>query len=575
MRRINNHPLVKWALVPLAMGGAACSADGGESNPGGSGSGSSVTTGNDVSTSVGDGDGDGEGPAPAVPGVIPGGVKLSGKPEYHAFVRLTHEQWENSVRDLLELGEAPGVSGTFYPDPPEGLFANNEHALYVSGDLWSDYQRGAETVAERVATNAAVMNRLGGLTNRGALIEKLGHRAFRRALTAQEKTAYEAAWDLGATYYASGNDEVDGVRVFLEALLQSPNFVYRMELTAPGTRLSGSELATKLSLLLRNTIPSDELLASAEAGELDTEAGLLSVAGAMLDEPGALETVTHFHSELYGLDRYKSIEKSTATFPFYNEQMNQTLLDADLMFFKSIYESDGGFREIMTSNTAFTNRDTARYYGLSSTNQELTEVTLDGSRPGFLTRLGFLAKNAALSDPDPIHRGVDINIRMLCKDDLSPPAGTIPPLPEPLPGQSNRELVEHHTSDVICAQCHETIINPLGFAFENFDGMGQERTMDAGKPVNTAATYEFNDGMQSFTGANELIAIMAEHQQAHGCYSAKLAQYVLARDVAGREAEQISAMQQASFTGDASTKELVLSMIKSPLFTTAQSGVTQ
>lgn len=505
------------------------------------------------------------------PGEVPGGILLKGHPEYYRVVRLTNVQWENSIRDIFGLSALPGKSNSFFPDPPEGTFTNNERALFIADELWSDYQRASEELAESLSSNASVLAIFGGTADSAAFISAVGHRAFRRALSAAEVAAYQGIWADGATYYASGNAAADGARVFLEAILQSPYFLFRLETTPTGQRLTGAELATKLSLLLRNTTPSDALLASAESGDLDTDAGLAAAAQAMLAEGEAREVVAEFHTELYGLDRYKNIAKNPTLFPAYNDGLNEILMNADLMFFNRVFDQDAGLREILTSNVAYVNDATAVFYGIASPGAALTEVLLDDDRPGFLTRVGYLAYNATLVDPDPIHRGVDINNRMLCMD-LSPPAGEIPPLPAPQPNQTNRERVEAHTGSGLCATCHGEIINPLGYAFENFDAMGQFRTEDNGQPIDTAAAYGFNDGLQAFDDAPGLISLMAENQQTHGCYSRNLAEFVLARDVAGTEEALVAGAQGASFTNDASIKELILTMIQDPLFTTAQGG---
>ena len=539
----------------------------------------SSTTGTSAGTTAGDtsndtatgGDGDGD----TIPGEAPGGVKLNGSPEYYGVVRLTHEQWKNSIQDIFSSSDATGeLIDTLYPDPPSGTFSNNEKGLYVGAELWADYQRSVEEIAETVVNDDAAISTLGGLSNATGFIERVGRRAYRRALTSEESTKYQALWAEGATFYASGDAGKDGARIFVRALLQSPQFVYRTETAEHGTRLSGLELAAKLSLLLRNTTPSEELLTAAESGELDTDAGLTSLVTTMLAEDDAKAALLGFHTTLYGLDRYRNIEKSATTFPEFTETAKVSLQAADSMFFDAIYSQDGGFRDILTSPLAFVNSDIASAYGLQSNSTELTQVTLDGSRPGFLTRAGFLTYNASLSQSDPIHRGVDINLKMLCKE-LSPPPGTIPPLPDPIPGQSNRERVEAHTGDAICAQCHKTIINPLGFAFENFDALGHVRTEEAGKPVNTADSYEFNDGIQSFNDSGELIAILADHQQTHSCYSARLTEFLLARDLASLEEALVTTVFESSFTDSASIRQMVLSTILDPMFTHAQAGDAQ
>lgn len=506
------------------------------------------------------------------PVTLPGGVKLAGKPDYYRAVRLTHEQWENSVRDLFGFSEPTGLSTAFVPDPPSGKFQNNEKSLYVSNTLRSDYQRAAETVAEMVARDSAGLARLGSSDDVAAVLRALGRRIYRRPLSPAEELRYQTLFASGKDFFASGDDFADGVQTVLEAMLQSPHFVYRVELTPDGERLSGYELATKLSLLLRNTVPDDAMLAAAEGGEFDTDEGVIAYAEQLLSDPAATQVLESFHSELFGLRRYKSILKSTTLFPSYTEDLNEILLAADTLYFRRMFESGFGLREILTSDIAYVDEATAPFYGITASGSELREVTLDASRPGFFTRLGFLAYNGTLRDPDPIHRGVDINNRVLCVQ-VEPPPGEIPALPEYVPGQTNRERVTAHTGVGVCGNCHNTIINPPGFALEGFDAMGQARSTDNGNPIDTSGEYYFNDvGLQGFQGIEELTALLSESLQVHGCYAANLTEFALGRDVAGGEADLVTGIQQESLDGNGSIKEIMMAIVRSPQFVTSKGG---
>lgn len=552
------------ATAAVACGGAPIDPLGsGGSAPGAGGSGSGG-----ASPGVG-GTAAGTGGSEVI--TLPGGLELEGRPEYYRVVRLTHLQWENSVRDALQLPATPGLSSGFITDPPDGKFSNNERALYVSDTLWDDYRRSAEEVAEMVATDATALARLGSADDPDGFIAAVGERAFRRALTTDEAADYAALWDQGATFLASGDAFADGARVFLEALLQSPHFLYRIELSPANARLSGPELATKISYLLRDTAPDEQLMQAALAGSLDTDAGLAAVVSEMLDEDTAGVTLSKFHRELFGLDRYSSILKSPTTFPEYDEGMNQVFFDADLMFFDRIYEDGFGLREILRSDVAYVNNATAGLYGLTAQGPTLTEVTLDGTRPGFLTRLGFLAYNGTLSHPDPIHRGVDINNRLLCAK-LEPPAGEIPALPDSIPGQTNRQRVEAHTGDGFCGNCHNTIINPPGFALESFDALGQARTMDNGQPVDTTGTFAVLDASMTFSSIDDLTTQLAESPVAHACYVANLTEFALARDLGAGEVQLLTTLQTQSQASDASVKSMLLAMLQSPEFTHAKAA---
>jgi hypothetical protein len=582
--------------VPLVILAVGCTAtiDGGPSSAGGqTGTGAAATTGG--SGAVGPGAGSGgtgahtggtgaTGSGGTLPGTggsatagtagaPPSGISLDGKAVHYRIVRLTHSQWEASVRDLLKLDALPGLSTGFVGDPPEGTFSNNERALYVTSTLRTDYQRAAETLATQIAGNAQSIARVtGGTTDAATFIRSFGRRIFRRPLTTQEEQKYQALFTSGPSLVASGDGFADGARMVLEAMLQSPNFVYRSELGTDGAPLSGYEMASKLSFLLRNTTPDDVLLDAAAAGELDTASGVIALATKMLEEESAQAVLGRYHAELFGIDRYLQIDKNRTAFPTYDPTMNTELVQADQLFFDRIFSTGQGMRAIFTSTLAFASSATAGFYGVSASGQKLTEVTLGAERPGILTRLGFLAQNATLNQPDPIHRGVDVLNRLMCAD-LMPPDGTIPELPQVQPGQTNRQRVEAHTGSGSCAGCHATLINPIGFAFENFDAMGQIRTMDNGNPVDTTGQVELSDGMHTFDGAPELVALLAESPGVHGCYTKHLAEYTLARDMAGEDRKLVDAIEGISMNDNAGTKAIVLSIISQPSFLTRTGGV--
>lgn len=554
-----------------AVGGSSGVGQGGSSAAGGSGG---TGTGGSVMATGGTGGGGTGGTGfGGTGGVPPSGIGLVGTPAYHRFVRLTHEQWEASVRDLLRLPALPGLSPSFAPDPPDGTFSNNERALFVNADHRSDYQRGAETLAQQVTADPAALSRVtSGLSDKAAFVAAFGRRVFRRPLTTAEQTKYVTVFDSGAMYYASGDAFTDGVRMVIEAMLQSPNFLYRMELGADGAPLTGYEVASKLSFLLRDTTPDDALLDAAAAGELDTSAGVLANATAMLDAATGQAVMARYHTELFGLARYDQIDKSRTTFPDYEEALNEEFRQADQMFFDRIFTAGQGLRAILTSPLAFVSSATAAFYGVSASGPNLMEVQLGPERPGYLTRLGFLAVNANLSEPDPIHRGVDIINRLMCAD-LQPPPGTIPELPETMPGQTNRQRVDAHTGDNTCGEgCHSTLINPVGFAFENFDAVGRLRTTDNGQPVDTTGLLETATGLKPFSGAPELAAILAAEPSVHGCYARHLAEYTLARDIAPADRALIDGLEGISMNNDASIKASVLAVIAQPAFLTRTGG---
>jgi hypothetical protein len=198
---------------------------------------------------------------------------------------------------------------------------------------------------------------------------------------------------------------------------------------------------------------------------------------------------------------------------------------------------------------------------------------LGPDRPGLLTRLGFLAYNGNLSEPDPIHRGIDVINRLMCLDLLPPPDVQIPPLPPAMSGQTNRQRVDAHTGDGTCGQgCHSTLINPMGFAFENFDALGQSRAMDNGKPVDTTGSVSIGGELKQFTGAPELVTLLSTAPAVHGCYAKHLAEFTLMRDVAGTDRAVVDRVETASVKSSASVKAMLLELIADPRFLTRTGG---
>jgi hypothetical protein len=494
-------------------------------------------------------------------------VALSGNPIRSRLVRLTHGQWEHSVRDVLRLDDNPGLSGGFTGDPPNGAFSNNERALAVTPNLQLDYRRAAEELSQRVTRDPASLARLYPEADSQTFIANFGRRVYRRELSSDERARYQAIYDQGPAVFASGDARADGAELVIEAMLQSPHFIYRTELGDDGAPLSGYEIASKLSFLISDTTPNDELLDAAAEGRLDNPDGVAEVARQLIDSPDAALALARFHSELFGLDRYLSIAKDPNVFPEHDESINGSLERAEELFLSQLVEQGRGLEALLTSTTAFANDEIAPFYGVEvSSGAEFEEVDLGAERPGLFTRLGFLAYNGTLRDPDSIHRGVEINRTMLCSS-LTPPPGIIPALPTVEPGQTNRERVNAHTGPGTCgAGCHSTIINPIGFAFENFDSMGQLRDTDNGKPVDTSSAYEFADGLASFDGAPELMALLAASPQVHACYAREIAEFSLGRDIDQEDGVLVGELQRGSLLEQHSIKDLLMAVVVSPAF---------
>ncbi|AKT41739.1 DUF1592 domain-containing protein [Chondromyces crocatus] len=497
------------------------------------------------------------------------------------FPRLSHAQWENTTRDLLRLDARTGMSASFTRDPLGGVFDNNEIVLQVTPGLWSDYQVAAEELSALVTSSSELLGRIVPADTGGdqearvrEFVTSFGLRAFRRPLTDVEVGRFLALYRSAPEVLTDTDPFVGGMQLVLQAFLQSPFFVYRVN--AGGTPrpdglipLTGYEIATNLSYFLWNTMPDDTLLEAATSGELSTPEGVHAYAKQMLEDPRAHEVVGSFHGQLYKFEHYLDLAKDPELFPNFTPEMGEDMArEAEMFVEHVVFSQNGSLADLFTSRTAFVNDRLAEVYGLEGDHsEEFKQVTLDpAQRSGLLTRIGFLASNATARQPDTIHRGVFVNLRLLCSKLPSPP-NNVEALPASTEG-TNRDRVDAHTGKGTCgAACHATMINPIGFAFENYDALGQWRTMDNSLPIDAADEFHFASGAQRFENGVELSQVIAESDEAHSCYAKHWLQFGLGRDTTDADAPLLVKIAESS-RGGAPVKELILDLVASDAFLT-------
>ena len=498
----------------------------------------------------------GSGPGVTGPNNTPPGIEGIGWTT--RYPRLSHQQWENTMRDLLALDALPGLTSSFALDPDSSRF-DTFNARTVSANLWLDYQRGAETLAAEVARDPAKLAKVvsaAAQNDKAAFVTEFGERAFRRPLMADEVSAYTALFDQAATLFSGGDAFANGAELVLRSFLQSPHFLYRVESSTQAMDkkiwLSGYEVASRLSYGIWNTMPSAELFAAAKAGELVTVEGVKTWTANMLKDARAKTSLVGFHDQLFNVVNYGTIAKNEDLFPDFTEALAPALRDEARLFFEEVAVTRGAsVAGLLTTPVTFVNDDTAPFYGLNASyGNTLTKVDLDPTkRAGILTHIGFLSKYGSQSQSDPILRGVHISLDIICSA-LPAPPNDIPPLPALQDGQTNRERVAMSTSMAPCSTCHETFINPLGFALENYDAVGQWRDTDNGKQVNAASTFMLDGAALSFNGPVELSQALAKSPSVHRCYSDHWLEYVMGRKTASEEASVLDKVATASLSAD-------------------------
>jgi hypothetical protein len=538
------------------------------------GSGGNSTTGGGASGVGGTGVG-GTGGAGGAAGSTPPGnghpIDLGGSPQYFRTIRLTNAQWARAVQDVLKLDAPSGLEQNFQTAVTGTTdFSNNELVLDVNQRSWADFQSAAETLAAQVTATDAALAKVYAGTDAAGLISTLGRRAYRRPLTTAEQSTYVTIFNRGASLLGSRSTFAKGASLVIRALLQSPNFLFRTELGANDAPLNTYEIAAKLSLWLRGTTPSDALLdAAGGTGKLDTVDGVAALATTMLGEPTAAAVMRQFHREFLHFDRYAQISKLNV--PTYKDTLNAEYQETSYLFFDKIFNQQLGVKEMFLSTSGFVGPGMAPLYGQPAPASGYVERDLGPQRVGYYSQLPFLTLYGFNAEPDTIHRGVSMSLDVLCAE-LGPPAAMLPPVPPLQPGQTNRQRISTLTS-ACGGACHNQQINPLGFAFEHFDGMGQYRDQEnGGLTIDSAASYTFGEGTKSFAQAADLMQILAATPQTHMCYAKKLASFALQRDIVVADKPLLTSLTSTSMGNGGSVKQMIIDLVKSNTFRTHVGG---
>ena len=396
-------------------------------------------------------------------------------------------------------------------------------------------------------------------------VERVVTTAFRRPLSEEELDAWSAIFQQGESVIQTGDDIADGVQMVLTAVLQSPKFLYRIERTQPQSRLGPYELASKLSFQICNAPPDEAMRTDLENGSFFRN--YRDHAERLLYSDCGQETLLKMHEELFHWNVYTNISQDDSD---WDSDLNSLMIEEISRFVSwHLFTENGTLQEMLTADYTIANQRLAELYGVSGGSEEFERIELDPTeRSGILTLLGPLAAKADLGQSSPIHRGVFINDAILCKS-LPAPPDVIPNLPVQDPDLTNRERVDAHTGVGTCGEgCHSELINPPGFAMENYDELGRFRTEDNGKPVDASDSYYFVlDGLQSWETGVEFTQIIAESEEAHGCYSEHLMSYFLGRPVSDAKSDEkiLTYMIQSSM-GSTPILELVLQLVESEAF---------
>ena len=544
-----------------------------------------------------DGDSTGKGPdgtkpgpttKPGVPGVPdPGGAggggggnpqpQVPGQPGKAVFHRLTRVEYNNTVRDLLGDATAPG--NAFASDQEAG-----KSGYFIGGSISNNDATHLLEATEKLAAGA--ITRLTELVPcksvpaavaeqdacAGQFITQFGKRAFRRPLTADETTSFKTFY---AAQRTAGHDFSGAIRMVISGMLLSPQFLYRWEVVPQSAlkegslvRYNGFEMASRLSYLLWASMPDDAAFTLAEQNKLSTPEQIEAEARRMLKDPRAKQAVVDFFTQWLGVTELKTVPKDSKVYPTYTPELVSSMLAETAAFAaNTVIDGDGKLSTIFTAPRSFIDGRLAALYGVPGvTGNAVAEAPLDpAQRSGILTHGSFLAGHANSDESNPTRRGKVLADRVVCVEIALPPDDVPDPEP-PKPGVSVRERFEKHSTQA-CAQACHGVMDPLGFAFENYNGMGAYQTMDAGKPVNAAGKIELDGKFHEFKNAIDLGKALAGSKQVATCMARQFLRYALRRKEVVGDEQALAATEAAFASKSYDLKELMVALTKTRSFT--------
>jgi hypothetical protein len=510
-------------------------------------------------------------PVQVVPGITP-------------LRRLTSEEYRNTVRDLLLMADAK----TLVPEgalPPDGSilekFTTNVGGA-LAGEDAGKYASAAESLADKAITTLATLVSCDPKTGdvcAQTFIKGFGRRAFRRPLTDIEASRYQKV-------FTAGGDFTTGVKLVVQAMLQSPNFLYLVEpVGADGwgkvVSVDSYAMASRLSYFLAKSMPDDALFAAAEANQLATPEQVAAQATRLMAKPGFRDTISFFHKEWLELDGIESADKDPALFPAWTDGVKLALEEQSSRFVQSIVAAPAGTIESLLTSTAgfMSGAEKGALYDLYGVAKPATlpaanawvQVQLDPTqRGGILTQASIMATQAHENRTSFIYRGKLVVEGFLCTTLAPPPAGVDTNETGIDPKLTARERSVQHRKNPSCATCHASF-DPIGFAFERYDPSGKYRpAVDATADIDQTGTAL--DG-QHVADAIELTKKLSTSPDVRGCLARQWMRFALARDfdpddTTSSDAAALKKVQQAVNDSGGKFSDLFTAVVRSDAFRT-------
>jgi hypothetical protein len=415
---------------------------------------------------------------------------------------------------------------------------------------------------------------------RDRFVRSFGRRAFRRPLTEAELVRYASLFDAEAR---KTGRFLEGARVVVEALLQSPKFLFHIE-SGPGRTQRDYEIASRLSYFLWDTMPDAKLLDTAAGGGLRGAPGIERTARRMLEDTRARPAFDEFFAEWLRFDRVLEAVKDRRRYPEFTPELAAMMTDETRRLLGHLVWNGLDFMSAFTADYGFLSSELTALYGLPAPAGEFELVKFPSAarRAGLLGQGSFLASTAGPVETSPTARGIFVREQLLCQHVPNPPPGVNTTLPEPTLEKplTMRQRMQAHVENPACSSCHR-LMDPIGFGLERLDAIGRWRereTIEFRDPENLRAPVrkvELQlepageiagiDG-SAFSDPRQLGRILAENGSCQECIVKQVFRYAFGRLETPADRQTIQSATAAFRESGFRFKELVIALVKSPQF---------
>jgi uncharacterized protein DUF1592/uncharacterized protein DUF1588/uncharacterized protein DUF1595/uncharacterized protein DUF1585/uncharacterized protein DUF1587 len=499
--------------------------------------------------------------------------------------RLSRAEYNANVAVLL--GDTTSPATDLPPELLGNLFSNDSAQQPVSADLVSGYNDIAEAVAARATSGAALAALIPCAASSASaaaqdscaqsFIQSFGAKAYRRPLAADEAADLLA---LEQSVTAVGTF-TSGLAAVIEAVLQAPDFLYRIEagVVDPANpalrRPSGDEMATRLSFLFWGVGPDDALRTSAASGELLTADGVLKNAKRLLEDERSHAVVKFFFDSLFPITTLTDQARDATQYPNFSPQVGAYMRQETETFLENeIFNGKGTWPSVLTADYTYLNGPLATYYGISGVSgNEFRKVQLDTSiRMGLLTQGAVMTGTTVTNSTNPVLRGSFVVNKLMCLNiSLPSDPGLLAQVkvPDNVTGTTARQRFSAHSSQTVCSGCH-SLMDPIGFALENYDAVGQYRTHEGDQLIDASGKLPDVDSQphQTIVGGVQLAQQLAESETAQKCFAQHWLEYGYGRTLKGSP-EELCLQEQLNTAFKASgynVKQLMLDLTQTPAF---------